>query len=95
MVGGVMAVLTAGAAVPVLIAGAGMGLSSGLTGGAAILTNKVMSSKQMTFVDVVIEVDTAATNELALEMKNAKNIMGIGGGECEQGDGEDDGAGQQ
>lgn len=36
-----------------------------------------MSSKQMTFVDVAIEVDTAATNELALEMENAKNIMKV------------------
>ena len=77
MVGGVMTVLTAGAAVPVLVAGAGLGLASGLAGGAAIITNKVMSSKQMTFVDVAIEVDTAATNELALEMENAKNIMKV------------------
>ena len=77
MVGGVMTVLTAGAAVPVLVAGAGLGLASGLTGGAAIITNKVISSKQMAFVDVAIEVDTAATNELAFEMENAKNIVKV------------------
>jgi len=77
MVGGVMTVLTAGAAVPVLVAGAGLGLASGLTGGAAIITSKVMASKQMALVDVAIEVDTAATNELALEMENAKKIVKV------------------
>ena len=45
-----MTVLTAGTALPVLVAGAGMGLASGLTGGAAGITNKVMTSKQMALV---------------------------------------------
>ena len=71
MMGGIMTVMTAGTALPVLVAGAGMGFVSGLTGGAAIVTNKVMMSKQMTLVNTAIEVDTAATNELALEMENA------------------------
>jgi len=77
LVGGVMTVLTAGAAAPVLVAGAGLGLASGLTGGAAIITSKVLSSKQMALVDTAIEVDTAATNELAMEMENAKNIVKV------------------
>jgi len=77
MVGGIMTVLTAGTALPVLVAGAGMGLVSGLTGGAAILTNKVMTSKQMALVNTAIEVDTAATNDLAREMENAKNIVKV------------------
>ena len=78
LMGGVMTVLTtAGAATPLLVAGAGLGLASGLTGGAAIITNKVMFSKQMALVDTAIEVDTAATNELAMEMENAKNIVKV------------------
>jgi len=77
MVGGIMTVLTAGTALPVLVAGAGMGLVSGLTGGAAIITNKVMTSKQMALVNTAIEVDTAATNDLAREMENARNIVKV------------------
>jgi len=77
MVGGLMTVLTAGTALPVLVAGAGMGLVSGLTGGAAGITNKVMTSKQMALVNTAIEVDTAATNDLAREMENAKNIVKV------------------
>ncbi|XP_023343504.1 uncharacterized protein LOC111712970 [Eurytemora carolleeae] len=45
--GGVMTVMTAGAAAPVLVAGAGIGLASGLTGGAATITKKILASKQM------------------------------------------------
>jgi len=77
MMGGIMTVMTAGTALPVLVAGAGMGFVSGLTGGAAIVTNKVLMSRQMTLVNTAIEVDTAATNDLALEMENAKNIVKV------------------
>ena len=41
------------------------------------MTNKVLMSRQMTLVNTAIEVDTAATNELALEMENAKNIVKV------------------
>ena len=58
--GGVMTILTAGAAAPVLIAGAGIGLASGITGGAATLTKKILSSKQMKRVEVAIEVGSVA-----------------------------------
>jgi len=70
--GGVMTVLTAGAALPVLVAGAGLGLASGITGGAAAITKKIMSSKQMSKVKVAIEVDSAATRELISEVETVK-----------------------
>jgi len=75
VVGGVMTILTAGVAIPVLVAGAGLGLASGITGGAAVITKKVMSSKQMAQVEVAIEVDAAATSELSLYMENAKKLV--------------------
>eukprot|EP00092_Neocalanus_flemingeri_P033973 GFUD01036941.1.p1 GENE.GFUD01036941.1~~GFUD01036941.1.p1 ORF type:complete len:610 (+),score=186.62 GFUD01036941.1:76-1905(+) len=77
IMGGVLTVFTAGAAVPVLVAGAGLGLASGLAGGTAAITKKILSSKQMVQVDVAIEVDSAATSELASEMDNAKNIVKV------------------
>ena len=54
--GGVMTVMTAGLALPVLAAGAGLGLASGLTGASAALSKKILSSKQMTRVHTAIEV---------------------------------------
>ena len=72
IIGGVMTVLTAGAALPVLVAGAGLGLASGITGGAAAITKKILSSKQMSKVQVAIEVDSAATSELVSELENVK-----------------------
>jgi len=70
--GGVMTVMTAGAAAPVLVAGAGLGLASGITGGAATLTKKILSSKQMKEVEVALEVDAAATSELNVEVDRVK-----------------------
>ena len=72
VVGGVLTLLTAGAALPVLVAGAGLGLASGITGGAAAITKKIMSSKQMSKVKVAIEVDSAATSELVSELETVK-----------------------
>jgi len=71
--GGVMTVMTAGAALPVLVAGASLGLASGITGGAAAITKKVLNSQQMKRVEVAIEVDSAATKELATEVEAVRN----------------------
>merc|ERR1712013_624993 len=73
VVGGVMTVMTAGAALPVLVAGASLGLASGITGGAAAITKKVLNSQQMKRVEVAIEVDSAATKELATEVEAVRN----------------------
>lgn len=72
LAGGVMTVLTAGAALPVLAAGAGLGLASGLTGASAALSKKILSSKQMTKVQLAIEVDSEATKELLFEVETVK-----------------------
>ena len=72
LAGGVMTVLTAGAALPVLAAGAGLGLASGLTGASAALSKKILSSKQMSRVQLAIEVDSAATQELVSEVETVK-----------------------
>jgi len=73
LAGGVMTVMTAGAALPVLVAGASLGLASGITGGAAAITKKVLNSQQMKRVEVAIEVDSAATKELATEVEAVRN----------------------
>merc|ERR550532_316068 len=73
LAGGVMTVMTAGAALPVLVAGASLGLVSGITGGAAAITKKVLNSQQMKKVEVAIEVDSAATKELATEVEAVRN----------------------
>ena len=72
LTGGVLTVLTAGAALPVLAAGAGLGLASGLTGASAALSKKILSSKQMSRVQLAIEVDSAATKELSTELDTVK-----------------------
>jgi len=76
--GGVMTVMTAGLALPVLAAGAGLGLASGLTGASAALSKKILSSKQMTRVHTAIEVDTAATNDLVSEVEALKQDVRVG-----------------
>ena len=77
LTGGVLTVLTAGAALPVLAAGAGLGLASGLTGASAALSKKILSSKQMSRVRLAIEVDSAATKELATEVETVQNDQRI------------------
>jgi len=69
VVGGVMTICSSGPAVPVLLAGAGVGVAVGFAGGAASLVQTVLSSKQMKDVEVAIEVDSAATRELEIDLK--------------------------
>ena len=52
IVGGVMTFVTAGTALPFLVAGAGLGLASGLTGSVATFRNKILSSRQMEKVNM-------------------------------------------
>merc|ERR1719315_434444 len=47
-------------------------MASGLTGGAANITQTIMSSKQMEIVNAAIEVDTAATKNLVSEIELMK-----------------------
>ena len=68
-----MTVLTAGAAVPVLAAGAGLGLASGLTGASAAISNKIITSRQMDRANLAIEVDSAATKDLETRVEVVQN----------------------
>ena len=68
-----MTVLTAGAAVPVLAAGAGLGLASGLTGASAAISNKIITSRQMARANTAIEVDSAATKDMESRVETVKN----------------------
>ena len=49
---------------PVLAAGAGLGLASGLTGASAAISNKIITSRQMARANLAMEVDSAATKDL-------------------------------
>merc|ERR1719394_1582550 len=80
--GGVLTVLTAGTTLPVLVAGASLGLASGITGASAAITKKILNSKQMKKVEVAIEVDSAATKELATEVEAVRSdtrVMKVAG----------------
>ena len=68
-----LTVLTAGAAVPVLAAGAGLGLASGLTGASAAISNKIITSRQMARANLAIEVDSAATKDLETRVEIVQN----------------------
>ena len=45
LIGGALTIATAGAALPVLLAGTGIGLAAGIGGGAAAITEKIIKSK--------------------------------------------------
>jgi len=79
MVGGALSILTLDVddSMPILVAGAGIGLASGLTGGAATITNKILNSRHMSRVDVAIEVDSSATDELAREIRVAQDLLKV------------------
>ena len=64
MIGGILAIATAGAALPVLIAGFSVGLASGIEGVAAAVTEKVMKSNQLKQAQKSIDADKEATCHL-------------------------------
>ncbi len=47
-------ILSAGAALPVLLAGTGIGLAAGVAGGTAAVTEKVMKSRQMSVAKLAL-----------------------------------------
>ena len=73
LAGGFLTAGAAGVALPVLVAGASLGLASGVTGGAAAITKKVLNSQQMKRMEVAIEVDSAVTKELAAEVEAVRS----------------------
>ena len=65
LIGGALTIVTGGvAAVPVLLAGTGLGLAAGVGGGAAAVTEKIVKSRQMKAARQAIEADAMATAHL-------------------------------
>ena len=64
MLGGILTIATAGAALPVLIAGTSIGLASGIGGGAAAVTEKIIKSNQLKQAKESIDADKEATSHL-------------------------------
>jgi len=64
LVGGLLTIMSAGAALPVLLVGTGIGLASGVTGGAAAITEKIIKSKQMKAAEAALSADESATQHL-------------------------------
>jgi hypothetical protein len=64
LIGGALTIATAGAALPVMLAGAAMGLASGITGGVAAISEKVIKSRQMREAETALAEDQLATTHL-------------------------------
>ena len=90
LVGGILTIATAGAALPVLIAGTSIGLASGIGGGAAAVTERIIKSRQMKQAQESIDADKEATSHLEEDItklrsnkkvvnKIAKDVMFSGG----------------
>ena len=75
LTGGILTLFTAGAAFPVLAAGVGLGVASGLTGGGAALSKHILKSQQMKKCQRVIEADSKSTENLALEVESVRRNL--------------------
>ena len=90
LVGGILTIASAGAALPVLLAGTGLGIASGVGGGAAAVTEKIIKSRQMDAARKALEADKLATTHLETQLekvrkdkvakKVAKDALIAGGG---------------
>ncbi|XP_059078414.1 uncharacterized protein LOC131876893 isoform X2 [Tigriopus californicus] len=76
IVGGVMTIASAGAALPVLVAGASMALASGVAGGTAAVSEKVIKSKEMKKAQKTVALDMDQAKELEQALRDTrKNIV--------------------
>ena len=75
LTGGILTFFTAGAAVPILATGLGLGVASGLTGGGAALSKHIIKSQQMNKCKRAIEADCVSTDELAQEVKSVRKKL--------------------
>lgn len=74
--GGIMTIATAGAAFPVLVAGASMALASGVAGGTAAISEKVIKSKEMKKAQKAVAVDMDQAKDLEQALREAReNIV--------------------
>ena len=73
--GGVATVLSGGLAAPLLFSGLGVGLGSGLTGGIAAVTQKIIESSQMKRCQLAIRLDEKSTEDLVQHVESVKRSM--------------------
>ena len=79
IVGGVLSVATGAGLLP-LMAGAGLGLLSGLAGGSAAVSRRLAISRQLALVDTALQVDASATADLAAEVRSSgRGVRGAAG----------------
>jgi len=71
VIGGALTIAATGgiAAVPILLAGAGIGIAGGVTGGAATISEKVVNSKQMKVAKEALISDQESTLELQSQIE--------------------------
>ena len=90
LVGGILTIASMGAALPVLLAGTSIGLASGIGGGAAAVTEKIIKSRQLKQAQESIDADKEATCHLEEDIsklrsnkkvvnKIAKDVIASGG----------------
>ena len=78
LVGGILTIASAGTALPVLLAGTGIGLAAGIGGGAAAVAEKILNSRQLKQAQASIEADKEATSHLEediIKLKSNKKVV--------------------
>ena len=78
LIGGILTIASAGAALPVLLAGTSIGLAAGIGGGAAAVTEKIIKSRQMKQAQAAIEADKEATCHLEediVKLRSNKKVV--------------------
>ena len=78
LIGGILTIASAGAALPVLLAGTSIGLASGIGGGAAAITEKIIKSRQLKQAQESIDADKKATCHLEediVKLRSNKKVV--------------------
>ena len=73
LVGGILTIASMGAALPVLLAGTSIGLASGIGGGAAAVTEKIIKSRQLKQAQESIDADKEATCHLEEDISKLRS----------------------
>ena len=77
-IGGILTVASAGASLPVLIAGTSIGVAAGLGGGAAAVTETIIKSRQLKQAQASIDADKEATCHLEediVKLRSNKKVV--------------------
>ena len=73
IMGGIMTIASAGAALPVLLAGTGIGIAAGVGGGAAAITEKIVNSRQLKEAKKAVDADSYATFHLEARIGDGRH----------------------